>query len=202
MATKMEYTHEVEKQYGACRHTHSLGGRGSSTRWYRWMSWRTEGSERTGWPLTWAPENTQETEGNMFGRALLLSSFFKVTFRTHNSNISPTKVNKLSTFLSILLWIQRPRLLIWLCRLPFRFCSRAPCSLEAEPPYTEFLNHLRRSGCRSSSFSLSDISWPTPFISYSLRDRWGAGNYMSPWIDGCLCSLLRFLRNIPYNLKK
>lgn len=44
--------------------THSLGGRGSSTRWYRWMSWRTEGSERTGGPLTQLPEQrTQNTGG-------------------------------------------------------------------------------------------------------------------------------------------
>lgn len=46
---------------GMQTHTHSLGGRGSSTRWYRWMSWRTEGSERTGCPLTWAPEHRKHT---------------------------------------------------------------------------------------------------------------------------------------------
>lgn len=56
-----------ERQVGArTTHadTHSLGGRGSSTRWYRWMSWRTEGSERTGGPLTQLPEQrTQNTGG-------------------------------------------------------------------------------------------------------------------------------------------
>lgn len=34
----------------------SLGGRASSTRWYRLTSWRTDGSDRRGWwPLAWEP---------------------------------------------------------------------------------------------------------------------------------------------------
>lgn len=113
---------------------------------------------------------------------------------------------KLSTFLSIsfcgnLLWIHRPRLLMWLSLLPFLFFSRTPCSLQAEPPYTDLLDLLLLPGWRNFSFSLSDVSLSTPFIVYSLIGWCGAGNYISPWINGCLGSLLCFLKNIPQNKK-
>lgn len=106
-----------------------------------------------------------------------------------------------NTFLSIcfccnLLWTCRPRLLRWLWLLTFLFFSHAPCSLQAQPPHTDFLDLTLVTSRRGFSSSFWDSSFPTPFIVYSLIVKWCAGFYISPWIYGCLCSLLCILQKI------